>query len=62
VMAPSAHDPLLERVGALYDEYGRGADGMRMPYLTRCFRTERLGETRQRAEPPGGGNLLFDYR
>jgi SAM-dependent methyltransferase len=62
VMEPADRDPLLERVGALYDEYGRGADGMRMPYLTRCFRTERLGETRQRAEPPGGGNLLFDYR
>jgi len=62
VMEPADRDPLLERVGALYDEYGRGADGMRMPYLTRCFRTERLGESPKRAEPPGGGNLLFDFR
>ena len=30
---------LLERVGALYDDYGRGPDGMQLPYLTRCYRT-----------------------
>lgn len=62
VMEPADRDPLLERVGALYDEYGRGADGMRMPYLTRCFRAERHGEPTDTAEPPGGGNLLFDFR
>jgi SAM-dependent methyltransferase len=62
VMEPTDRDPLLARVGALYDEYGRGADGMRMPYLTRCFRAERLGESPERTEPPGGGNLLFDFR
>jgi SAM-dependent methyltransferase len=31
---------LLARVGALYDDYGRGPDGMQLPYLTRCYRTE----------------------
>jgi SAM-dependent methyltransferase len=29
---------VLEQVDALYDEYGRGADGMLLPYLTRCFK------------------------
>ncbi len=29
---------VLRRVGELYDEYGRGPDGMRLPYLTRCYR------------------------
>jgi SAM-dependent methyltransferase len=29
---------LLDRVGALYDDYGRGPDGMQLPYLTRCYR------------------------
>jgi SAM-dependent methyltransferase len=62
VMEPADRDPLLARVGALYDEYGRGVDGMRMPYLTRCFRAERLGEPTGSGEPPGGGNLLFDFR
>jgi len=32
-------DALLARVGALYDDYGRGPDGMQLPYLTRCYRT-----------------------
>lgn len=30
---------VLERVGALYDDYGRGPDGMQLRYLTRCYRT-----------------------
>ncbi|MPZ95754.1 MAG: methyltransferase domain-containing protein [Propionibacteriales bacterium] len=29
---------LLEQVGAMYDDYGRGHDGMLLPYLTSCFR------------------------
>jgi SAM-dependent methyltransferase len=29
----------LEQVGALYDDYGRGHDGMRVPYHTTCFRS-----------------------
>jgi SAM-dependent methyltransferase len=32
-------DELLGRVGALYDDYGRGPDGMQLPYVTRCYRT-----------------------
>ena len=31
-------DDLLGRVGALYDDYGRGPDGMQLPYVTRCYR------------------------
>jgi SAM-dependent methyltransferase len=34
----TARADLLERVGALYDDYGRGPDGMQLPYLTRCYR------------------------
>jgi ubiquinone/menaquinone biosynthesis C-methylase UbiE len=30
---------VLERVGALYDDYGRGPDGMQLRYLTRCYRS-----------------------
>ena len=29
----------LEQVGILYDGYGRGHDGMQLPYLTNCYRT-----------------------
>lgn len=31
-------EDVLARVGALYDDYGRGPDGMQLPYVTRCFR------------------------
>lgn len=39
---------LLERVGALYDDYGRGPDGMQLPYVTRCYRAV----VRHRMAPP----------
>lgn len=39
---------LLARVGALYDDYGRGPDGMQLPYVTRCYRSV----VRQQAPPP----------
>jgi SAM-dependent methyltransferase len=32
----------LAEVLAFYDEYGRGMDGMQLPYLTRCFRAHVL--------------------
>ncbi len=31
-------EALLARVDELYDGYGRGADGMLLPYLTHCYR------------------------
>lgn len=30
----------LDAVRALYDEYGRGHDGMQLPYVVECFRAE----------------------
>jgi SAM-dependent methyltransferase len=32
-------EEVLDRVGALYDDYGRGPDGMQLRYLTRCYRS-----------------------
>ena len=43
----------LAEVAALYDEYGRGMDGMQLPYVTRCFRAkvvDRDEETTNSAE------------
>jgi len=37
-MADSDRAAVLERVDALYEEYGRGADGMLLPYVTKCYR------------------------
>jgi SAM-dependent methyltransferase len=47
LLEQTERDDLLSRVGALYDDYGRGPDGMQLPYLTRCYRT-----TVQHQDPP----------
>lgn len=36
-MDERAREDVLDEVAALYDGYGRGHDGMRLPYLTECF-------------------------
>ena len=33
-----ARRDVLAKVDALYAEYGRGHDGMQLPYITRCYR------------------------
>jgi SAM-dependent methyltransferase len=48
VLGDVERDQLLARVGALYDDYGRGPDGMQLPYITRCYRTV----VRHRTPPP----------
>jgi ubiquinone/menaquinone biosynthesis C-methylase UbiE len=38
VMSEPERDRVLRKVDALYEEYGRGPDGMLMPYVTHCYR------------------------
>lgn len=40
----------LAEVLALYDDYGRGMDGMQLPYVVRCFRAT-VADTVVRREP-----------
>ena len=57
----------MAEVLAFYDEYGRGMDGMQLPYAASCFRAEVLdrvtptltahGSTEDTAEP---GNVVSD--
>jgi ubiquinone/menaquinone biosynthesis C-methylase UbiE len=42
----------LAEVLAFYDDYGRGMDGMQLPYVTRCFRAHVLDRPTQAAEEP----------
>lgn len=42
VMGESERERVLTELLALYDDYGRGMDGMQLPYRTRCFRTKAL--------------------
>ncbi len=52
-MTGTERDRLLRKADALYDEYGRGADGMLLPYVTRCFKaTVRARADAPDAEPP----------
>ena len=37
-MDDDAREGRLARVLAFYDDYGRGMDGMQIPYVTRCYR------------------------
>jgi len=38
VLDEEARAAKLAEVVAFYDDYGRGMDGMQLPYITRCFR------------------------
>lgn len=56
-------DAVLQRVRRLYEEHSTGRNGLRLRYATHCYRatidkTALPGDT----EPPGGGDLLFDFR
>ena len=63
---------VLARADALYDEYGRGADGMLLPYVTRCYRAvvrhprdEEPGPARGTMDPPTDDDtdaLLIDFQ
>ena len=66
----------VAEVLAFYDDFGRGYDGMQLPYVTHCFRArviDRLGghagpgtDDEEQPGPPGDGSdsdmLLIDFR
>jgi SAM-dependent methyltransferase len=41
-LSPAEREPVLEAVGSLYDSTA-GADGVRLAYVTECFRTTKRG-------------------
>ena len=41
-LPPAEREAKMAEVLAFYDEYGRGMDGMQLPYAARCFRTQVL--------------------
>lgn len=75
-MTETERQRLLAAVDTLYDEYGRGADGMLLPYVTRCYRAVVRPQVSPEpdlrshrapqgpAEPPHDGDdgLLIDFR
>jgi SAM-dependent methyltransferase len=49
----------LAEVLAFYDDFGRGMDGMQLPYVARCFRAVVV-EPPRRAEEPATGDAPAD--
>ena len=41
-LPPERREAKLAEVAAFYEEYGRGMDGMQLPYAARCFRSRVL--------------------
>jgi SAM-dependent methyltransferase len=41
--APKERERILETVGALYDSYDRGPDGLLMPWIANCYRGKVAG-------------------
>ncbi len=56
VMDETDRAEVLSEVDALYDHYGRGNDGMLLPYVTHCFRAS----VRAQADPDDGAPSLVD--
>lgn len=69
VMAPGERDDLLVKVGELYDSYGRGPDGMLMPWKCHAYRARvsvLSNVSRASAKDAGpsdglDGGLLIDF-
>ena len=53
-----AREAKLAQVLALYDDYGRGMDGMQLPYYCECFRAQVVD--RHDAPPPAGSDDTVD--
>jgi ubiquinone/menaquinone biosynthesis C-methylase UbiE len=51
VLDEAGRDAKLAEVVAFYDEFGRGMDGMQLPYTTRCFRADVLDRPRAAPHP-----------
>jgi SAM-dependent methyltransferase len=65
VMTDAERDRLLRQVDELYADYGRGPDGMLLPYLTHCYRAVVKHRPVRTDDPPADGNdtdgLLIDF-
>ena len=67
-MSEPERDRLLRKVDDLYDEYGRGTDGMLMPYVTHCYRAVVRPPALDEPDAPGRDDgddgddaLLIDF-
>jgi hypothetical protein len=52
VMGEDERERHLAEVRAFYEDYGRGMDGMRIPYVTRCYRAAVVDRDDQATSEP----------
>ena len=73
VMGQRDRDAVLAQVDELYDGFGRGADGMLLPYVTHCFKAvvraqsdpdddDRHGPTEPPTDDDDADALLIDFQ
>jgi ubiquinone/menaquinone biosynthesis C-methylase UbiE len=72
VLDEEARAAKLAEVVAFYDEFGRGMDGMQLPYNTHCYQADVLDRPHARADESDSSgeagtdgpddNLLIDFR
>lgn len=75
-MPDAEREAKLDAVRALYDDYGRGHDGMQLPYVVECFRAKVIDQRDAATEVPADASqegpivsdgtdtdmLLIDFR
>lgn len=70
LMSETERDRMMRKVDELYGEYGRGHDGMLLPYVTHCYRAVVRPPSVSEDDPrPDGGDdggdadsLLIDFQ
>ena len=67
VRPPAEQEAKMAEVLAFYDDYGRGMDGMQLPYAASCFRAEALDRvtptltaTSSTEDTPDDGSVVSD--
>jgi ubiquinone/menaquinone biosynthesis C-methylase UbiE len=60
VLPPADQEAKMAEVLAFYDEYGRGMDGMQLPYAASCFRAEVLDRVTPTLTTHGSGDDAAD--
>ena len=63
VLSAPEQEAKLAEVLAFYEEYGRGRDGMQLPYTASCFRAQMLDQVAPRLvedDSTHGDNVVSD--
>ena len=64
LLSPPEQEAKMAEVLAFYEEYGRGRDGMQLPYTATCFRSQMLDRVAPTltdgGSAEGGNNLVSD--